>query len=284
MKRHITSRKKGLILDNSSIGLFDSGLGGLSVVLEVNQLLPNENIEYFADHARLPYGPRKKKEIKSFVIEIINYLLSKDIKASIIGCNTATAAGLEKAQEIFDIPIIGVIEPGVRVATEQTLSGRIGLTATEFTIKSQEHIKKIKQFSPEAKVFANHCPEFFRLVEYGCFETKEAYQIAQRYLEPIKKENVDTLILGCTHYPFLSKVIKDIMGPQVKLINPAYSTALEMKGILEEKNLLRKGQIQRVEHYYTTGDPEAVTKIANLILGYRKCRFAKVSLANFNRS
>lgn len=269
-------------MDNSSIGVFDSGIGGLSVVLEVNKLLPNENIEYFADHAHQPYGPRKKKEIESFVIEIINYLLSKDIKVCIIGCNTATAAGLEKAQEYFDMPIIGVIEPGARAASEQTRSGRIGLIATEFTVKSQEHIKKIKQFYPEAKVFSNPCPEFFRLVESGRFETKEVYQIAQQYLKPIKKEKVDTLILGCTHYPFLSKVIKDIMGPQVKLINPACNTALEMKEILEEKNLLKKGRIQRVEHYYTTGDPESVTKIANLILGYRKCQFTEVSLADFN--
>jgi len=265
-------------MSKSPIGVFDSGIGGLSVVFEMNKLLPNENIEYLADHARQPYGPREKKEIISFVIEIVNYLMSKKIKACIIGCNTATAAGLESAQKYFKIPIIGVIEPGVKAAVESTKSGRIGLIATEFTVKSQEHMERIKKADPDLQVFANPCPEFFRLVETGQFEGEETYQIATEYLEPLKMKAIDTLILGCTHYPFLSKVIQEIMGPKVTLINPAYNTVLEMKNILEKNHLINDSTVQKSEHYYTTGNPEKASDVANIIAGYQKCQFKNVKL------
>lgn len=260
------------------IGVFDSGIGGLSVVLEMNKALPDENIEYFADHARQPYGPREKEEIEKFVIEIVEFLLSKKIKACIIACNTATAAGLERAKNYFQIPIIGVINSGVYAAINSTKSGRIGLVATEFTVKSKEHINRIKNIKPELKVFANPCPEFFRLVETGQFEGKETYQIATEYLEPLKREGIDTLILGCTHYPFLSKVIQEIMGAEVTLINPAYNTVLEMKKILEKNHLINDSTVQNTEHYYTTGNPEKASKVANIIAGYQKCQFENVKL------
>jgi len=265
-------------MNSLPVGIFDSGIGGLSVVSEMNKILPSENIEYLADHVRQPYGPREKKEIEKFVIEIINFLLFKNIKACIIACNTATAAGLEKASRHFVIPIIGVIESGVHTAINNTKSGRIGLIATEFTVKSQEHINRIRSINPELKIFANPCPEFFHLVESGQFETEITYQIAKEYLEPIKKEQIDTLILGCTHYPFLSKVIQEIMGPQVKLINPAYNTALEMKKILQKNDLINDSNIRNTEHYYTTGNSEQASKVANNIAGYQKYRFEKVNL------
>lgn len=265
-------------MNKSPIGIFDSGIGGLSVTLEINKLLPNENIEYLADHGRQPYGPRGKKEIEDFVIEIIDYLLSKKIKACIIACNTATAAGLEKAKKHFKIPIIGVIDSGVRAAVENTNSGRIGLVATEFTVKSQEHLKRIKKINPTLEVFASPCPEFFRLVETGRLETEETYEIAKKYLEPIKVKKVDTLILACTHYPFLSKVIQDIMGSMVKLINPAYDTALEMKNILEKNRLINNSKDKKEEHYYTTGDPKSVNIIANTITGEKRFKFVQVKL------
>ncbi len=265
-------------MKSSPIGVFDSGIGGLSVVFEMNKILPKENIEYFADHARQPYGLRNKDEIANFVMEIIQYLLLKDIKACIIGCNTATAAGLQKARHHFKIPIVGVIEAGAKAAAKATKSGRIGLIGTDLTVKSEEHLKEIKKIDSEIEVIANPCPEFCPLVESGKIETEETYTFAQEYLDSIKKENIDTLILGCTHYPFLSKVIQDITGPQVSLINPAHDTVLEIKEILKKKNLLIDSQNERKENYYTTGNPEDVNKIANLITDDKKYQFRKVKI------
>lgn len=260
------------------IGIFDSGIGGLSVVLEMNKILPNENIEYFADHARQPYGLRNKDEITNFVIEIIQYLLLKDIKACIIGCNTATAAGLEKARQYFNIPIIGVIETGVIAAIKVTKLARLGIIGSEFTIKSQEHFKKIKEVNSEIEVFENYCPKLIHLVEIGKIDTEETYSLVREYLDPIKKENVDTLILACTHYPFLSKVIQDIMGSQVTLINPAYDSVFELKDILKRANLLNDFLDQRKERYYTTGIPKKVNKVASLLTGNKEYKFKKVIL------
>jgi len=144
-----------------------------------------------------------------------------------VNCNTATAAGLIKAKEFFNIPIIGVIEPGAKAAVATTINGKIGLAATEFTVNSEAYHKEIKKINLKINIFANPCPEFTSLVELGQFETKKVYQVAKEYLGPIKDANVDTLILGCTHYPFLQKVISDIMGPKVTLVNPAYNAVLD---------------------------------------------------------
>jgi len=248
-----------------AIGVLDSGIGGFSVVKELKRLLPKENIEYFADHARQPYGPREQEEIEGFVVQIINFLLEKGIKACIIACNTATAAGLIKAKEFFDIPIIGVIESGVKVAVATTSNGKIGLAATEFTVNSKAYHKEIKRINPKIEIFANPCSKFTPLVELGQFEATETYQAAKEYLKPIKDAQVDTLILGCTHYPFLQKVISDIMGPKVRLINPAYNTVLDLKKILEEKYLLKIDK-NRKENYYTSGNPDNMKKVARIIL------------------
>jgi len=248
-----------------AVGVLDSGIGGFSVVKELKRLLPKENIEYFADHARQPYGVRKQKEIEGFVVQIINFLLEKGIKACIIACNTATVAGLERAKEEFNIPIIGVIEPGARAAVATTSNRKIGLVATEFTVNSKVYHKEIKRINPKIEIFANPCPKFTPLVELGQFDTIETYQAAKEYLKPIKDAQVDTLILGCTHYPFLQKVISDIMGPKVRLVNPAYNTVLDLKKILEEKYLLKIDK-NRKENYYTSGNPDNMKKLVRIIL------------------
>jgi len=254
-----------------AIGVLDSGIGGFSVVKELKRLLPKENIEYFADHARQPYGQKEQEEIEGFVVQIINFLLEKGIKACIIACNTATAAGLKRARELFDIPIIGVIEPGAKAAVAATNNKKIGLAATLFTVNSEAYQKEIKRINPKIEVFANPCPKFTSLVELGKFEATETYQAAKEYLKPIKDAQVDTLILGCTHYPFLQKVISDIMGPQVRLVDPAYNAVLDLKKILEEKKLLKIDNNKK-ENYYTTGNPDNMKKMIRIILnsfGYR---------------
>ncbi|GAG21331.1 unnamed protein product, partial [marine sediment metagenome] len=175
-----------------AIGVLDSGIGGFSVVKELKRLLPKENIEYFADHARQPYGPKGQEEIEGFVVQIINFLLEKGIKACIIACNTATAAGLIKAKKFFDIPIIGVIEPGAKAAVATTSNGKIGLAATKFTVNSKAYHKEIKRINPEIEIFANPCPKFTPLVELGLLETTDTYQAAKEYLKPIKDAQIDT--------------------------------------------------------------------------------------------
>jgi len=258
-----------------AIGVLDSGIGGFSVVKELKRLLPKENIEYFADHAHQPYGPKRQEAIEGFVVQIINFLLEKGIKACIIACNTATSAGLERAKEEFDIPIIGVIEPGAKAAIEVTRNGKIGLIGSEFTVNSRAHYKEIKRINPKIEIFANPCPKFVTLVESGQFETAETYQAAKEYLKPIKDAKVDTLILGCTHYPFLQKVISDIMGPQVRLVDPAYNAVLDLKKILEEKKLLKIDNNKK-ENYYTTGNPDNMKKVARAIFNSFKYSIEKV--------
>jgi len=253
-------------MKQSSIGVFDSGLGGFSVVKELKKLLPNESIEYFADHGRQPYGPKEQKEIEGYVIQIIHFLLEKGIKACIIACNTATAAGLKKAKELFDIPIIGVIEPGAEAAVSTTKNGKIGLIATTFTVNSHAYHMEIKKKNPKLEIISSPCPKFTPIVELGELETEETYQFAKKYLKPVKEAQVDTLILGCTHYPFLKKVISDIMGSEVKLVNPANNSILKLRKILEEKHLLNLNK-NRKEHYYTSGNPDKMKKIAKILLG-----------------
>jgi len=260
-----------------AIGVFDSGIGGFSVVKELKRLLPKENIEYFADHARQPYGSKEQEKIEGFVVQIINFLLGKGVKACIIACNTATAAGLRRAKELFDIPIIGVIEPGAKAAVAATSNGKIGLVATEFTVNSEAYHREIKRINPEIEIFANPCPKFTPLVELGQFETTETYQAAKEYLKPIKDAKVDTLILGCTHYPFLQKVISDIMGPKVRLVNPAYNAVLDLKKILEEKHLLKIDK-NRKENYYTSGNPDNMKKVYRIILNSSEFNIKKIEI------
>ncbi len=259
------------------VGFLDSGLGGLSVVKEVKKLLPREDIEYFADNQRQPYGEKSQQELINYTLQIINFLLKKKIKACVIACNTATAASLKKAREYFSIPIIGVIQPAVQDAVKKTSNKRIGVIATEFTTKNGAYPKEIKSIAPEIKVFSNFCPEFVAIVEAGKFTAPETYEVAREYLKPLKDAQIDTLILGCTHHSFLKKVISEIVGPEVMLIDPAVSTSLILKEVLIQRGILKeegKGE----ENYYTTGSPEKVKKTTKIILNNDFFQIKKVQL------
>ena len=265
------------------VGFFDSGLGGLSVVKEVKKLLPRENIEYFADNQRQPYGEKSQPELIKYTSQIINFLLKKKIKACVIACNTATAASLKQAKENFFIPIIGVIKPAVQDAIKKTSNKRIGVIATEFTTKNEAYPQEIKRIAPEVKVFSNFCPKFVSIVEAGKFTVPETYKVAREYLKPFKKAQIDTLILGCTHYSFLKKVIFKIMGPEVILIDPATSTSLILKKILNQKGILKeegKGE----GNYYTTGFPKKVGKTAKIILNSDNFKIQKVKLEELEQN
>jgi len=263
------------------VGFLDSGLGGLSVVKEVNKLLPRENIEYFADNQRQPYGEKNQSELIKFTFQIISFLLKKKIKICVIACNTATAASLKKAREYFSIPIIGVIQPAVQDAIKKTLNKKIGIIATEFTTKNGAYPKEIKKVAPEIKVFSNFCPKFVSMVETGKFTEPETYKVAREYLKPLKDAQIDTLILGCTHYSFLKRVISDIMGPGVILIDPSVSTSLTLKEVLIQKRILKE-EGKSKENYYTTGSPEKIERIAKIILNHDFFKIQKVQLEELN--
>lgn len=224
--------------NNSPIGIFDSGVGGLTVLKQVMNYLPNENIVYFGDTARVPYGSKSKETIFKFSCQIINFLQQKNVKAIIIACNSVSSnCYLKILQRFPNLPIIEVVEPGVNSAIKITKNNKIGIIGTSATIKSNEYSNKIINKLPNAKVFSKACPLFVPLVEEGWFETDVTKQIAKLYLTPFIKNNIDTLILGCTHYPFLQKVIDDFFSGNVNIVNPAIQTALQIKHFLEKNNL-----------------------------------------------
>jgi glutamate racemase len=268
-------------MKDQPVGFLDSGLGGLSLVKEVKKLLPRENIEYFADNQRQPYGEKNQSELIKFTFQIISFLLKKKIKICVIACNTATAASLKKAREYFSIPIIGVIQPAVQDAIKKTLNKKIGIIATEFTTKNGAYPKEIKKVAPEIKVFSNFCPKFVSMVEAGKFTAPETYEVAREYLKPLKDAQINTLILGCTHYSFLKRVISDIMGSGVILIDPAISTSLTLKEVLIQKGI-SKEEGKSKQNYYTTGSPEKVERIAKIILKNDFFKIQKVQLEELN--
>lgn len=258
-------------LSYAPIGVFDSGVGGLTVAREIMRQLPNERIVYFGDTARVPYGSKSQETIIRFSRQIIRFLKTKGVKALVVACNTASALALEEIRPELDLPIIGVLKPGARVAAEATRNGKIGVIATESTIASQLYTKVIQSHSPHAQVLGKPCPLFVPLVEEGWMKDPVTVEVANRYLEPLKESGIDTLIMGCTHYPLLRSTIRQIMGDAVTLVNPAYETALELKKLLEKNNILNDGNCipeGPVHQFYVSDAAEKFRKFANSILPY----------------
>lgn len=253
-------------MENRPIGIFDSGVGGLTVAGEIMQKLPNENIIYFGDTARFPYGTKTAEQLIQFTFEIVEYLQNQAVKLVVIACNSASSAALEKAQEKFDIPIVGVVEPGARAAVLASINRNIGVIGTEVTIKSQAYKKAIHVFDAGAAVFSASCPSFASFVENGHIDGDHIDDIAEKYLAPLKQQQVDTLILGCTHYPLLSKNIQKVMGQNVHLINSAEETALEITEILNRKDQLRQTS-KPTYRFISTGNSSKFHKLGNRFLG-----------------
>jgi len=222
---------------NVPVGIFDSGVGGLTVAREIIRQLPDERFVYFGDTARLPYGTKSKSTIVKYSNQVIRFLKTQKVKAIVIACNSASAYALEEVEKEIDIPIIGVIKAGAIMSTQATKNGRIGIIGTEATVNTGVYSALIKAEHPEFEVFSKACPLLVSLVEEGWLQDSVTYEIASRYLKELKEKQIDTLILGCTHYPLIRKVIGQIMGPEVRLINPAYETAVELKQLLESQGL-----------------------------------------------
>ncbi|MBF0541839.1 MAG: glutamate racemase [Nitrospirae bacterium] len=238
------------ITKNLPIGIFDSGLGGLTVLKEIQELLPNENIIYLGDTARVPYGIRTPETIIKYSLSNTNFLIKKDIKLLVVACNTSSATSLESIREEFNIPVIGVIEPGAKMAASVTTNRNIGVIGTDATIKSSAYSKAIHSLNSSIEVTERPCPLFVPLIEEGWLNDPVTEAVAKRYLENM---TVDTLVLGCTHYPLIKEVIGRVIGTNVKLVDSALSTALEVKSMLEKLDLLSNNNTNSTKFFVTDG-------------------------------
>lgn len=250
------------------IGIFDSGVGGLTVAREIMRQLPNESIVYFGDTARVPYGSKSKDTILKYSRQIVRFLQTQKVKAIVIACNTASAFALSDLQKECDLPIIGVILPGAKTAVANTTTGRIGVIGTDGTIRSQIYTRVIHEYNPNIVVFGKACPLFVPLVEEGWLHDTVTDEIAKRYLSEFEDKDIDALILGCTHYPLLRSTIKNVMGNCVNLVNPAYETALSLRDLLAQNGLLSPRKTiaeSRMHRFFVSDAPEKFKVFGNSI-------------------
>lgn len=278
------------------IGIFDSGYGGLTVAREIMKALPHENILYMGDSARCPYGPRSLEEVDGFVQQICKWLIARGVKLIVIACNTATAAGLAHAQQTFDVPIVGVVEPGARAAVHATHNRRVGVIATKATVESNAYTQAIRHLDAGITVFSTAAPRFVEIAELGVrmsdgiledlmskaskiYIRPEFQSIAREYLEPLRRCNIDTLVLGCTHYPLLKALIGGVVGHEVKLISSAQEAALDVHEILGRQEALAPSSHTPQYEFFTTGsDVEEFQKFGSRVLNMPLSKVAHVDL------
>ena len=261
-----------------SIGIFDSGVGGLTVLREIMQVLPQEDTLYFGDTARVPYGTKSPETVARYSVEIASFLIKRDIKLLVVACNTASAVALPTLKRQLSIPVVGVIEPGARRAAEVTRTGRIGVIGTAGTIRSSAYTRAIKRLKPDAEVLTRACPLFVPLAEEGWVDNQVARLTAETYLQELKEAAVDTLVLGCTHYPLLKGLIADVMGPGVALVDSAEETARTVAAILTDKGMLRPRAEKGNHNYYVSDIPAGFVRVGNRFLGGKLGDVFQVSL------
>jgi glutamate racemase len=250
----------------SAIGVFDSGIGGLTVLHKIMETLPNENTVYLGDTARAPYGTKSVETIRRYSFENAGFLLEKDVKLVIVACNTSTAIALMRLRDGLSIPVVGVIDPGVRGATKSTRNKKIGVIGTEATIESGAYTRALKESDPGIEVYSRACPLFVPLVEEGWTDNEVAEMTVKAYLGSLKQSGIDTLILGCTHYPLLKKPIRNFMGKGVRLVDSAEETAREVESVLKKDALIRKSG-KGVHSFFVTDAPDRFIKVGRRFLG-----------------
>lgn len=258
-----------------SIGVFDSGVGGLTVAREIIRQLPNESIVYFGDTARVPYGIKSRETVIRFSVENILFLLKHDVKLICVACNTASSLALPSIKNNFRVPIIGVITSGAREAVYASQNKRIGVIGTKGTIKSRTYETEIKQLDRKVKVTAVACPLFVPFVEEGWTSGEVVLSVARSYLKPLKDAGVDTVILGCTHYPLLKPVIQEVLGKHVALIDSAKQVAFEIKKILTGEEMLNRGRGGK-HRFYVSDNPEWFSSLARRFMGRKLTNVRKV--------
>ncbi len=254
---------------NLPIGVMDSGVGGLTVVSELWRQLPSEQILFYGDSLRCPYGDREEIEIRRFTFKALDFLVSQGVKMLVIACNTATAVCLEEAKDRYSIPIIGVIGPGARAAIAATEKQKVGVIGTRATIGSESYPKTLHRTHQKIEVISQACPGFVELVERGPIDREVALPIVASALRTFKDTEIDTMILGCTHYPLLAKVIGEVLGSGVRLINSAEETARDVSHWLTEHEMTRSDKDVLIHRFYTSGDANRFTEIATMWLGQK---------------
>jgi glutamate racemase len=275
VKRRIPHRE-----NSNPIGVFDSGVGGLTVAKKIFQLLPHEKVIYFGDTGRYPYGPRSQQIVRRLSSQNVNFLLGQRVKFIVVACNTASAVALPHLQRHYDVPMAGVIEPGARAAVKATRNGRIGVIGTVGTISSGAYPKAIHHEAPGVEVLSIACPLFVALAEEGYINRKATRLIATEYLSFLVRKKVDTLVLGCTHYPLLKGIISQVMGKRVKLIDSAEATAVEVKNLLKAHGLLGDSGARASRKFYVSDVPDRFIQVGERFL---KSRISNVSRIDIDR-
>ncbi len=256
-------------LKSLPIGIFDSGVGGLTVLRAVRHRLPRESVIYLGDTARVPYGTKSPATIERYAVEDAAFLIEKGVKMILVACNTASAMARERLREVFTIPLLSVLGPGARMAAQVTRTGRIGVIATEATTESGAYERAIRESSGDRKVeiFSQACPLFVPLVEEGEINSQVIRIVAEQYLEPLRRKEIDTLVLGCTHYPLIKRVIGETIGEDVTLVDSAEATADETAQLLEREGLLNRNSEDINSQFYVTDAAKRFHRIAERILG-----------------
>jgi glutamate racemase len=266
--------------DSRPIGVFDSGVGGLTVARAIFDLLPNERIVYLGDNARAPYGPRPLEEIRGFALELAGSLVSREVKMLVVACNAIEVAAIAEVTEAHGIPVVGVIDPGVRAAIRATRNGVVGLIGTEATVNSGAYDRAVRAAGADVRLVSRACPVFVEHVERGDTSSDALREAAKRYLGPLLERGVDTLILGCTHYPMLSGLLQVEMGPDVVLVSSAEETAKDVYAALLASDLRRTDPDEPRHELLTTGDPASFLRIAHRFLGPEVGPIAPIEVAH----
>lgn len=264
--------------DNRPIGIFDSGVGGLTVVRALMEMAPQENFIYFGDTAHVPYGNKTKHQLMQYAREIISYLLKQDVKAIIIACGTHSSITLPLLAGNYSIPILGVVKAAAACAIKTTRNGKIGIAATQATVNSLAYTREIKKLNPDCQVYEVACPQFVPLVESGKLEDEEALLAVAEYLNPLLDLEIDSLVLGCTHYPFLSNLISRFMGPNVEIIDPSYNTVEEVLEILNRQELFNTQENSPFRKFIVSGSKDSFYKVGRLLIGDTIQEVEKVNL------
>ncbi|HYH48426.1 MAG TPA: glutamate racemase [Acidimicrobiia bacterium] len=258
-------------MDSRPIGVFDSGLGGLTVARALIDLLPDEHLVYFGDTGRFPYGPKPREEVLKYSFQITELLMGHDVKLVVVGCNSAAAAALTELRARYEVPLTGVIEPGLRAAAKATRTGRIGVIGTVGTISSGAYQRAAARLFPGIELACAACPGFVEFVEAGDVDSDQVFVLAERLLAPVKAAGVDTLVLGCTHYPLLARTIGDVMGRDVVLVSSGEETAFEVAAVLDAVGSRRRpapGDTEPVRrHFLTSGDPATFRSLGSRFIG-----------------
>ncbi|NLK28086.1 MAG: glutamate racemase [Clostridiales bacterium] len=263
------------------IGVFDSGIGGLTVVKEIMNQIPGESIIYFGDTARVPYGSKSQETIITYTRQIVRFLKGKGVKAIVVACNTASALALETVKAENELPMIGVVKPGAKVAANTTSNGRIGVIGTEGTIHSGIYKDYVKKIDSRIEVYGKACPLLVPLVEEGLLDDPVTREMVRRYTKDLLDQNIDTLVLGCTHYPLLRKTIRKVVGDEIELVNPAYETARSLKEVLINNKLENDELINENHKFYVSDGAEKFKRFAKTILPCEVIETKDVNIENY---